>query len=199
MMLRGETWGTPTTRHIEDIVVKGDSALAAQPPDHRLIATGGDLAHSLGFTTIPEVGHACTEVPIDGIQIDLEMKNGQSKTVIGASSVSIGSWFLGRFVCITNSGFIDARNVAPRAHPNDGFLDVMALDTAMTLQQRIRARQKSLTGTHIPHPQINVSRSRHKEYTKESFSDILSIDGHKVLSWQRVTIQILPDYWRLLV
>jgi len=199
MMVRGQAWGTRATRHVDDIVVSSDAALATQPPGQRLIASGGDLAHSLGFTTLPEVGQACTEVSIDGVRIDIERKDGQKRTITAVSSVTIGSWLVGRFVCVTNSGFIDSRNIAPRAHPNDGFLDVMTLDTSMRLQQRISARQKSLSGTHIPHPLIDVRRSRLLEYTKESFFDFLSIDGQRVASWRHLHIEILSDYWRLLV
>jgi hypothetical protein len=199
MITRGEQWGVPTTRTEGDVLVSGDSQLAASSTESRLIVTGGDIAHCLGDPLSPEIGANCIEVPIDALRVSITMRNGVTLTQIAASHVVIGSWLRGRLVCLSNGGFIGPKNVSPRAHPNDGLFDVMSLDSSMGVRQRIRARQKSTLGTHLPHPLLETSRSRSANYAALSRNEALQIDGVRIRRWTSVHIEIVPDYWRLLV
>lgn len=199
MIRRGEEWGSPTTRTESDVVVKGDIAFARCSPDHRLIVSGGDIARALGDPTPPDIGASCTEVLIDALRITITMRNGNTITQIASSHVIIGSWFRGRLICVTNGGFIGLRNVSPRAHPNDGLFDVMSLLSSMGIQQRYRARHKSILGTHTPHPMVETSRARTTEFSALLRSETLRIDGRRIRLWMSIHIEIVPDYWRLLV
>lgn len=199
MIRRGEEWGSPTTRTESDVVVKGDIAFARCSPDHRLIVSGGDIARALGDPTPPDIGASCTEVLIDALRITITMRNGNTITQIASSHVMIGSWFRGRLICVTNGGFIGLRNVSPRAHPNDGLFDVMSLLSSMGIQQRYRARHKSILGTHTPHPMVETSRARTTEFSALLRSETLRIDGRRIRLWMSIHIEIVPDYWRLLV
>jgi hypothetical protein len=140
MIKRGEEWGVPTTCTSADIIVIGDHGLALSSTDNRLIVHGGDIAHSLGDPQPPAAGVNCTEVPIDALRVLITLRNGMTQSNIAASHVMIGEWLRGRLVCVTNGGFIGAKNVSPRAHPNDGLFDVMSLHPTMGMQQRLRAR-----------------------------------------------------------
>lgn len=199
MITRGEQWGVPTKRTLDDVVITGDYELATSSNNHRLIVRMGDIAHSLGDPVSPEVGASCIEVPIDALQVCISMRDGSSKSLLASSHVMIGRWLHGRLVCINNAGFIGSKNVSPRAHPNDGFFDVMTLQPSMGLQQRVRARHKSTLGTHTPHPLLETSRSRSVEYSSVSRSEVLRVDGRRIASWSAVQVEIVPDYWRLLV
>jgi hypothetical protein len=199
MITRGEQWGIPSTRVEGDILVNGDLELAVSSTDCRLIVTGGDIAHSLGDPPPPGMGSNCTEVPIDALRVSLTLKSGSTRTQIAASHVMIGTWLRGRFVCVSNGGFIGPWNVSPRAHPNDGFLDLMSVDSSMGLQQRLLARKRSVLGTHTPHPLVETSRTRSIEFSSLSRSEPLCVDGQKIRSWACVQVEIVPDYWRLLV
>lgn len=199
MITRGEQWGVPSTRDPRDLHVNGDRELAVSSTDIRLIVTGGDIAHSLGDPPPPDIGGNCTEVPIDALRVLITLKNGSTHTQIAASHVMIGRWLRGRLVCVSNGGFIGPWNVSPRAHPNDGFLDLMSLDSSMGLQQRLLARKKSVLGTHTPHPLVETSRTRSIEFSSLSRSEPLHIDGQRIRSWSSVRVEIVPDYWRLLV
>ena len=199
MITRGEQWGVPTTRTQEDIVVNGDDQLASSPNEFRLIAREGDVAHSLGDPVIPQVGDSCTEVPIDALRVTISLNDGSSISTLASSHVMIGHWLYGRLVCVSNGGFIGKRNVSPRAHPNDGFFDVMTLRPSMGIQQRIRARHKSILGTHTQHPCVETSRAKRIEYSSASRSESLRVDGRRIRSWSAVQVEIVPDYWRLLV
>ena len=199
MIKRGEKWGVPTTCTPDDILVSGDHELALSSTDRRLIVSGGDIAHSLGDPHSPAAGDSCTEVPIDALRVLITQRDGTTHTKIAASHVMIGAWLRGRLVCVSNGGFIGAKNVSPRAHPNDGFFDVMSVAQSMGLQQRLRARRKSLLGTHTPHPMVETGRDRCIEVVALSRSEPLRIDGRRIRSWSSVKIEIVPDYWRLLV
>ena len=199
MITRGEQWGVPTTRTHEDIVVTGDSELASSSSDRRLIVKTGDIARSLGDPAVPQVDANCIEVPIDALHVIISLRDGTSISMLASSHVVIGNWLQGRLICVSNSGFIGNRNVSPRAHPNDGFFDVMTLRPSMGIQQRIRARHKSILGTHTPHPLIETSRAKTIEYSSASRTESLRIDGRRIRSWSAVQVEIVPDYWRLLV
>ena len=199
MITRGELWGVPTTRTQADLVVNGDLELATSSTDNRLILNGGDIAHSLGDPQAPAIGASCTEVPIDALRLTITLRNGNTITQIASSHVMIGNWFRNRLICVTNGGFIGLKNVSPRAHPNDGFFDVMSLHSSMGIQDRYLARQKSILGTHTPHPLVETSRARTIEFLQLFHSETLRIDGRRIRSWGSIHIEIVPDYWRLLV
>jgi len=182
-----------------DLLVNGDRELAVSSTDCRLIVSGGDIAHSLGDPPPPVIGDTCREVPIDALQVLITFKNGSTQTQVAASHVMIGGWVRGRLVCVSNGGFIGALNVSPRAHPNDGFLDVMTIDPTMGIQQRLRARKKSILGTHTPHPLVETGRARSSAFSCQSRSEPLRVDGRRISSWSTVQVEIIPDYWRLLV
>jgi hypothetical protein len=199
MITRGEDWGIRTTRSSDDEAVTGDIALAKCSPSQRLIVLSGDIAQSLGNPPAPSVGSECTEVSIDALQVVVTRRSGVSESIIASSSVIIGSWFRGRLLYVTNGGTVGVRNVAPRAHPNDGFFDVMALDPSMGFHQRLLARDRSRLGNHVPHPLINNNRARSIEFDRVNRTEKLRIDGRKIESWANVQINIIADYWRLLV
>ena len=199
MIKRGEQWGVPTTRVQADVIVNGDIELSNSSTDYRLIVNGGDIAHSLGDPPVPVVGDSCTEVSIDALQVSITLKNGSTQTLIAASHVMIGDWLRGRLICVSNSGFIGKTNVSPRAHPNDGLFDVMIIDQSMGIQQRLRARKKSILGTHTPHPLVETSRAKSIEFSSRSRSEPLRVDSRRIPRWNAIQIEIIPDYWRLLV
>ena len=199
MIKRGEQWGVSTTRVQADIIVNGDLGLASSSTHNRLILNGGDIAHSLGDPQAPAIGDGCTEVSIDALRVSITSKNGSTQTLIAASHIMIGDWLRGRLICVSNSGFIGQTNVSPRAHPNDGLFDLMTIDPRMGIQQRLRARKKSILGTHTPHPLIDTSRARSIEFSARTGSEPLRIDGQRIPSWNALQVEIIPDYWRLLV
>ena len=199
MITRGEEWGTSTKRTDADIIINGDIELAQCSTDSRLIVVGGDIAHSLGDPTPPLMGADCTEVPIDALRVIITFRDGTTSSTIASSHVMIGQWLRGRLICISNGGFIGRKNVSPRAHLNDGFFDVMSIQSSMGMQQRIRARHRSVLGTHVPHPLAETRRAKVSEFSAASHAENLTIDGKRIRSWTTVQVEIVPDYWRLLV
>jgi hypothetical protein len=46
---------------------------------------------------------------------------------------------------------------------------------------------------------VESGRAREVEYSSVSRFESLRIDGRRIPSWSVVRVEIVPDYWRLLV
>jgi hypothetical protein len=46
---------------------------------------------------------------------------------------------------------------------------------------------------------VETSRAKTIEYSSASRSESLRVDGRRIRSWSAVQVEIVPDYWRLLV
>ena len=200
---KGQPWGVPIRVPIETRDVASDVDLSHGSQTDFHIVTGGDLFHALGRPRVPVVGEERTLVRIDALRCTVATPS-HDVVVLAASHVSIGQWWtvpwrIQRFVCITNPGIYKGRNIAPRAHPNDGFLDILAIDDAMPWRQRIASRQRATTGNHVPHPHISVTRDTSVEVACQSSHETLKIDDVTIDNWQRIAVEVLPDYWQVIV
>lgn len=197
MIRRGEPWGHATTMPDDAIIIRSDHALAAADPGRAIFLAAGNIAHSLGNPAIPSTGDACTEVSIDAMICSIVV-NGGEQQIIGASSIVIGSQWRGRQVIITNAGWLNGSNIAPRAHPNDGFVEMLTMSPRMTFRQRVLARRRMRTGTHLPHPEISMNRINSASVERIG-GEKLCIDDREIPSWTSVSIHVEPDYWRVVV
>jgi hypothetical protein len=201
---KGKNWGTSGTAPTNFPTVKTDSQLAQLPKGTVCALTGGDLHQSLGSPALVVAGAPCTQLDLDAIAVNVVLENETQQNYIAASRVEINQFrprrlFPTRYVCITNGGIVDGRNITPRAHPNDGILDLMVINKTMTLRQRIGALSKARTGTHIPHPDIDIQRRETFTLRREAMTEHLRIDGCLIQNWISVDIAVLPDYWKILV
>jgi hypothetical protein len=62
-----------------------------------------------------------------------------------------------RTVAAMNAQWFRDWNLGPRAHPNDGLVDVY--DAALTLADLPKVRSRLHTGSHLPHPRIGQRRA----------------------------------------
>lgn len=196
---RGVAWGRTAQVPDNVIFVSTDSALANCSRTDFVSLVGGDLFQSLGSPRPVHVGSERTVVNIDALECRL-VQNDISSKMLAASSVVIGSWWSRtEFLCITNGGMLNGLDLTPRAHPNDGKWDVLRLRQSMDLRQRILARRRSKTGSHIPHPDISVTRVSEVSVQRSNKRQKLVIDGVLVEDWSAVHCQVLPDYWQVLL
>lgn len=193
---KGKPWGSPCVVPASRIVVSSDSDLAKCRSNDETSLDSGDIWRSLGSPKVPDIDSTATKVNIDAIKIVIDDR----QHYFAASSVEIGSFISkGRYVCIANASFVGRRNIAPRAHPNDGSLDYLEIDPEISWRQRWIASQRSLTGTHIPHPKISARRVRDIEIHKQGSTEKLRIDGLVYKEWKLLRVQILPDHWQVLL
>ena len=200
---KGEQWGRriamPTPIH----QVHSDSELAHCSSSDFISLSGGDIHFTLGSPVLLETETECTLLPVDALQCRITLTDGSKRDVSAASCIEVGRFVSllqrGRFICITNGGIVDGRNLAPRAHPNDGRFDVMTLDAAMSLRDRLTARKKAITGSHLPHPCISVRQNDVFSVQRTGRRERLCIDGINIPNWSEISVSILPDYWQIVV
>jgi hypothetical protein len=196
---RGVAWGKTVQVPDNVILVRTDNALADCSPTDFVSLLGGDLFQSLGSPRPVQAGSERTVVNIDALECRV-VQNGTRSTVLAASSVVIGTWWSRReFVCITNGGMLNGLDLTPRAHPNDGKWDVLRLQRSMDVRQRILARRRSKTGSHIPHPEISVTRVSEVSVERSNKRQKLVIDGVLEQHWSAIHCKVLPDYWQVLL
>lgn len=89
------------------------------------------------------------------------------------------------------SGHLGRFEPAPRAHPGDGLLDVIEVSESMNTRQRMMARRRSRTGSHLPHPDISTTRVRD---LRRSFDEqlIVFVDGASVGATRHLDVAVVP-------
>ena len=196
---KGEEWGRRDTTPESFFVCEDDHDAASQPPQSPFALRRGDMFIALGQPRLPQHRSDCTIVPVDALTCVISLQNGDEEVVRAFSNVSIGSWWRGRHIVVSNSGFLRGLNIAPRSHPNDGEMDIVSLARDMAFKQRFIARRKARTGVHLPHPQLMVKRATSATYVRERPQERLSLDGVAVSQWTSISISIEPDYWEIIL
>lgn len=186
----GQDWGQAATVPPTAVCVRGDRELAGV---HGVaVLQGGNIHEALGRPELKVPGQACTIVPVDAMDIEVEAPDGSVTVTRAASDVTVGSWWSRRgFFVVTNAGHVAGRNLTPRAHPGDGRLDFLRVDPAMDVRARMIAARRARTGTHLPHPGLHVGTLTTVSLDREGRA-VLRVDGHRVRSWRRVTVTVVP-------
>lgn len=199
---KGQPWGHVFEVPLTTRDVDSDWQLARGSKEDIHILLGGDLYAALGQPSAIRVGDSRTLVQIDAMECMIS-NDTTTYSLHASATIEIGQWFgLGpsrRYLVVTNGGLLEGRNIAPRAHPNDAFVDLMSVDTSMRLRDRIRARKRARTGAHIPHPAISIHRGESFVFTREYKREKLVIDGQSVASWNSIEVHVRPDYWQVIV
>lgn len=194
---KGEEWGrTDTVPGAAVPAVDDASAAAAWSHGAVPLLQGGNLHSSLGTPAPKKPGDGCMRFPVDALEVTVSV-GGTVETVVAASDVVVGRWMLGDFAVVSANGRWAGLDVAPRAHPNDGFLHVLSIPRRVRLRQRLAARRRAVLGTHVPHPDITVTRG--ESFTVENTSRRrLLVDGRRWARWDSVAVRILPDHAEVL-
>lgn len=199
---KGEDWGTSEPLPDDAVEVPDDrtaaEAVAAARRENRpvppLRLTGGDLARTLGGrrdgSGAPTEPGICLPVDLGAVLLD-----GRMHWFL-AHLVARRSWWRGRIVVVANAAFIGDWNVAPRAHPGDGRLDV--LDGDLPLRDRLAARRRLPTGTHVPHPAINQRRTAATQF-EFSRPTPIELDGRRIGRATTLSVRVEPAAVRVWV
>ena len=159
---------------------------------------GGDMFATLGGSTSGSLTPTL-ELPIDVMQISFKYsRDSELKTRVASSHCVLrainarGGWFRGSAVAVMNAQYLGKWDVAPRGHPNDGRVEVLEVDTRMSVRQRMIARSRMQTGTHLPHPDVAVKSV--SEFVWSGSALTMWIDGAKIGLVQFVEIQVMKDF-----
>ena len=190
---KGEQWGTRAVRPSGLAVARTDAELAALVDADRgeeYGIAGGDLFRSLGSPPPREEGQ---RLPIDAVRVGLD---GGEPILAVAHVVARRHWLTGPVVIVANCGYVRGFDAAPRAHPNDGRLDVIEVDPSMPIRQRLQARRRARSGSHLPHPQL---RSRTVDAIEWEWAAPMrvEVDGIERGRCTRLAVEVLPDHFAI--
>lgn len=198
---RGRDWGDVGPAPGDLVVVRSDAearavleeARRASAPLPPLGLLGGDLCRTLGGRA-PEA--RLREAPsLLTVDLGVALLDGRLHLFV-AHLVLRRSWWWGRVVALMNAEHLGRWDVAPRAHPGDGRLDV--LDGDLTLGDRVKARRRLPAGTHVPHP--GITQRRVAAWTAELDRPTPCwLDGERVGEARTVAVRLEPDAVRVAV
>ncbi len=194
---RGQDWGEIGPIPDEAVTAGTDAEAAAVvaaarragQPAPPVVLTGGDLARTLGAAgPRPPAGAG----PAQGARVSVDagaaLVDGRL-VWFAAHLVARRAWWRGRVLVVANAAFMGRGNVAPRAHPGDGRLDV--LDCRLRLGARIKARSRLAAGTHVPHPAIEQRRVAAAQFDLDPALDVYA-DGRRLGRAGTVSVRVEP-------
>jgi len=197
---KGEQWGSMVVPGPGMLVVRSDAELRslvlADQTKGRLHSVvgllGGDLMRTLGGTG--DASRLRGTEPIPHLPIDIVRVRADDgrETVLVAHLVARRSWWRGPLTAVMNAQFIGRWDVAPRAHPNDGRIDLVTASADLGLQQRWLARSRLLLGTHVPHPLITI-RQHDRATVDLGNRRRLWVDGQRWGSTRSLELTVEPD------
>jgi hypothetical protein len=190
---KGEEWGIRAVRPSGLAAARTDAELAAfvdADPTGEYGIAGGDLFRSLGSPPARAEGQL---LPIDAVRVRLD---GGVPILAVAHVVAHRRWLTGPVVVVANCGYVRGLDAAPRAHPNDGRLDVIEVDPSMPIRQRLQARRRARSGTHLPHPQLRSRTVAATEWTWAAPMTV-EVDGIERGRCSRLAVEVLPDHFAI--
>lgn len=194
---KGEEWGSVGSLPPGAVEVHSDAELGALIERHRSAGTevppvvllGGDLMRAVGGTGDRDrlLGDVA-RLPVDVVRVNADGRVGW----FAAHLVARRSWWRGELLGGMNGQYLHTWDVAARAHPNDGRVDVVRVDASMSVRDRWRARSRAVVGAHVPHPAIEVRQ--HRELTVEFARPVtLWLDGRRWGTARRLALTVEPD------
>lgn len=149
---------------------------------------GGDLCRTLGGR-----GDQARLLDGDAVAVPIDLGRVETDDHQGwfvAHCTARTRWWGSGSVAVMNAAFLGEWNLAPRAHPNDGRLDV--LEVSLSPADRWRARRRLPLGTHVPHPGIGQRRLTAGEWRFDRPRPV-RLDGHLVDRSRTLHVAVEPD------
>jgi len=196
-----EQWGKPGFMPEDGIIVYGNQELQDVIETCRrsneeiptIGLAGGDLWKTLGGKSHHE--RLGGDAQLLSVDIGSALIDGHIYWFASHLIVRSKSW-VGRSWIAANTAHYGNWNIAPRAHPGDGLLDI--LDINLDFSDRLKARSRVHSGTHIPHPDIQYQRRPAGQINLEKKTDVW-LDGKKVMKASQISVRIEPDALKVMV
>ncbi len=190
---RGRPWGHPG-RWEEGTPFAGDDAALAALVEVGSTATpigllGGDLHRTLGSPPPERLrSDEAMVFPMDALEVRLD----EEPPLMAVAHVvaRAGAWWRRQTVAAMNAAFVGDLNLGPRAHPDDGLVDVTV--GRLPFRDAVAARSRMLSGSHVPHPALATTRARRWEIELTKTTPVF-VDGVRRGDARRIAIEVLPD------
>lgn len=185
MIEKGREWGEPVELRGDEPTAHDDAELTrllTEHPGGRVLLAGGDLHRSLGGQAPPEPW----ELPIDVLEVDAD----GVRHVAVAHVVARRPLWAGEFVVAMGGTHLGEWNLGPKAHPNDGLVDVTF--GRLGPADRLKARRRAPSGSHLPHPGLRLERRRTWSHAFARPVP-LRVDGVPVGRVRNLRITVHPD------
>lgn len=197
MIRKGEEWGEPAVLGGNEPEASTDAEVArllGEHPGSVVVLRGGDLHRSLGGRpgSAPDLSGPVMILPIDLVAVTVD----GSTRLASAHVVARRRGWAGEFAVAMNGTHLGEWNLGPKAHPNDGLIDVTT--GRLGLRDRLAARSRAHTGTHLPHPALSTARVRSAEWSFERSTPVY-VDGVRVGSARHVALAVHPDQGAVVV
>jgi len=194
---KGTAWGQPAEVPNSIRVVPSDRAAHSWVTEHRqqgkpitdLGISGGDLARTAGGGVSGRFPGTAVYAPFDALRVVLD---GQLTTWAVAHVIARRSWLSGELLMAMNAQFFGEYDVAPRAHPNDGLVDVLRVAGGMSARARLAARGRARHGGHLPHPDLTMMR-RAAVTTTFTRPLVVWVDGERIGTATSLEVTVEPD------
>lgn len=195
----GSPWGATAPLPEHRLEMSSDRELGVFLRDHsakqiheqNIFMKSGDIPRVLSVHQRPQ-NSKCLRVVIDALAVTFTDVAGVTHTDVCVASMSIARRFLrGAISVVTNSGYWKQREVAPRAHLNDGKLDIFEVSGAMRWSQRRLMWRKALVGSHLPHPLLSYSQGDYFQW--QGSPRRFTIDGQFVAMVTKVSCRVQSD------
>ncbi|MEY2433855.1 MAG: hypothetical protein QOC92_3580 [Acidimicrobiaceae bacterium] len=192
---KGQPWGAPGPLPSDAVIVRSDAearavverARRAGDPVPALGLLGGDLCRTVGGA-----GDEARLRSAEAVQLPVDLGaaliDGRLHWFV-AHLVARKRWWRGQLHAAMNAEFLGKWDVAPRSHPNDGLLDTF--DVTMSVGDRIKARSRLATGTHLPHPHIKQRRVSALQIDVDGLD--VWLDGERIGPAKTLSIRVEPD------
>jgi hypothetical protein len=193
---KGESWGAPGALPADGVVVRSDAeataALMAARHDKRpfpvLGLLGGDLCRTLGGS-----GDEARLRSVDAMTFSIDLAevllDGRMQFFV-AHLVAHRLFWLGPQVTVMNAAWLGDLNLGPKAHPNDGLLDVS--EGHLRPDELLLARRRARTGTHLPHPRITMRRLPAVQLHFDRPVPVW-LDGARAGAFRDISARVEPD------
>jgi hypothetical protein len=147
---------------------------------------GGDLCRTLGGP-----GELATIFTVD---LGAALIDGRLHWFVAHLLARSPGW--GRVVAAMNAQWRGGWNLGPRAHPNDGLLDVY--EARLSVADRLKVRGRLASGTHLPHPGITQRRVAAVQFEFPKPTTI-ELDGEAVAQARALSVRLEPDALKVVV
>ena len=188
---KGQPWGAPGDLPEGGVVVASDAEAAAalhearrdRRPFPALGLLAGDLCRTLG-------GGGQRELQGVRFTVDLGEALLDGRLHLFVAHLVARSRLWTRAFVVMNAQYLGDWNLGPRAHPNDGLLDMY--DAHLPPNQLLPVRSRLHHGAHLPHPNIKERRSAAQQVELERPLPV-RLDGVKVGPARVISVRLQPD------